>query len=99
MKIIRRAGGKVRLFAVRRLRLHRCRRMLTALTVASSSFIMPLPSLSPPGRKKSSRPGESPNLQNAIARNFASSWTLGTPPTRWVPSAPGMCRNTFSIIG
>src|SRR5258708_6098829 len=47
MKIIRRAGGKVRLFAVRRLRLHRCHRMLTALTVASSPLIVPFALVEP----------------------------------------------------
>jgi N-acetylmuramoyl-L-alanine amidase len=46
MKIIRRAGGKVRLFAVGRSPLHRCR-MLTALTVASSSLIMPFALVEP----------------------------------------------------
>src|ERR1700737_1189014 len=42
MKKFHRAGCKVGLFAVRRLSLPRCHRVLTALTVASSSLIMPL---------------------------------------------------------
>jgi N-acetylmuramoyl-L-alanine amidase len=41
-KTFHRAGGKVGLFATRRLSLHHCHRILTALTVASSSLTMPL---------------------------------------------------------
>jgi N-acetylmuramoyl-L-alanine amidase len=42
MKKFHRAGGQAGLFAVRRLSLHHCHRMLTALIVGSSSLIMPL---------------------------------------------------------
>src|SRR5258707_9533950 len=42
MKKFHGAGGKVGLFAVRRLSLHHCHRILTALTVASSSLIISL---------------------------------------------------------
>jgi N-acetylmuramoyl-L-alanine amidase len=42
MKKFHRADGKDRLFALRRLPLHRYNQILTALTVASSSLIMPL---------------------------------------------------------
>jgi N-acetylmuramoyl-L-alanine amidase len=47
MKIIRRAGGRVLAFAVGRLSLHRRHRMLTALTVASSSLVLPLAVIEP----------------------------------------------------
>jgi N-acetylmuramoyl-L-alanine amidase len=69
-KTFHRAGGMVGLLAARRLSLHDCHRMLTALMVALSSLIMPLAVLKPAWPQEIQQARREPQLSRCDRSQF-----------------------------